>query len=90
MALILTLNYEDPELNWRAIMNHSSPKGIVMWPKLVLSTVYARLGAENIIHPGERVWCLNLCKDVSGQEENPTGEGGWEGEAEKERCRERD
>lgn len=78
--MALMINYQDPDLNWRAIMNHSFPKDTVMWPKLVLSTVYVCLGAENIIHPGEWVWCLNPCEDVSGHEENPTGKG----EAEKE------
>lgn len=61
-----------------------------MWPKLVVNTVYVCLGAENIIHPGARVWCLNPCQDVSGHEENPTEEAGWEGKTEKKKYRKRD
>lgn len=41
--------------------------------------------AQIIIPPREQVWGLNLREDMSGHEENPPGEGGWQGDVEKER-----
>lgn len=57
-----------------------------MWPKLVLSTVYVYLGAENPLSiRGRGFGVLMQSRDISGHVENPTGRG----QNEKERCRKR-
>lgn len=52
--MALMVSYQDPDLNWLALTDHSSRAELCG-----LNTVYVCLGAESIIHPGEGVWCLN-------------------------------
>lgn len=76
LLMLCIANYKNPHLNCLVIMNHNSLGGRVMWTKLALSIQYLCLEAQNIIHPGEQVWCLNPYEDVSVHEENPHGEDG--------------